>query len=79
MPDDLSLTQTPVGAQLTTVTRPIDHFAEFMYVLCVVLFLVFVGIMQHVHNDSLASKGMDFVYIALGALVQSSQSGAKKS
>lgn len=61
-----------------TVTKPTDHFAELMYVLCVVLFLVFVSLMQHVHNDSLASKGMDFVYIALGALVQSSQGSVKR-
>ena len=62
--------------QETTVSKPIDHFPEYLYTLIVLMLLGFVIFMSHVHNDSLASKGMDFVYLILGALTQSSTGGA---
>ncbi len=61
-----------------TVSAPTDHFPEYLYTLVVCLLLCFVIFMSHVHNDSLASKGMDFVYLILGALTQSSTGGAKR-
>ena len=60
-----------------TVNKPSDHFTEVTYVLLVCLLLGFVIFMGHVHNDSLASKGMDFVYLILGALTQASRGGSK--
>jgi hypothetical protein len=45
-----------------------DHTLELLFVVVLVMLLSFVAMMQHVHNDSLASKGMDFVYGDLGAL-----------
>ena len=46
-----------------------SHFSEIVlcFVLCLMLgFVVFMG---HVHNDSLASKGMEFTGQALAALL----------
>lgn len=78
MADDLSLTQTPAGTQMVTFTRPVDHFTELLYTVIVLLLLGFVIFMSHVHNDSLAGKGMDFVYLILGALTQASTGGVKR-
>lgn len=46
-----------------------SHFSEIL--LCVVLMLMlgFTVSMSHVHNDSLASKGMEFAGQALAALL----------
>jgi len=55
-----------------TVTRPDDHFNELLYVIVILGLMLFVTLMSHVHNDSLAAKGMDFIYIVLGALTQAS-------
>ena len=72
MADDTQLTTV----QSTTIDKPIDHFPEYLYTVIVLLLLSFVMFMSHVHNDSLAAKGMDFVYLILGALTQSSTGGA---
>lgn len=79
-----SITQPDVtvatpDVSVTTVTRPIDHFSEFLYTLIIVMLLSFVIFMGHVHNDSLASKGMDFVYLILGALTQASTGGPRRA
>lgn len=67
-----------VQVQDVTVNKPADHFPEFLYTILVCILLGFVIFMSHVHNDSLAGKGMDFVYLILGALTQASTGGAKK-
>ena len=60
-----------------TMDKPPDHFPELLYTIIIIIFLIFVLAMSHVHNDSLAAKGMEFVYIALGAMMQASTGGAK--
>lgn len=50
-----------------------DHKLEFILVGVLLLLLLFVCLMQWVHNDQLASKGMDFIYGDLGALWQATQ------
>jgi hypothetical protein len=60
-----------------TVNKPTDHFTELLYCGLTMVLLGFVIFMGHVHNDSLAAKGMDFVYLILGALTQASRSGGK--
>jgi hypothetical protein len=55
-----------------TVNKPTDHFNEVLYVSCILALLGFVIFMGHVHNDSLASKGMDFILIFIGALTNAS-------
>lgn len=60
-----------------TVNKPADHFTEGMYVVCIILLLGFVFIQGHVHNDSLASKGMDFILIFIGALTNASRGSGK--
>lgn len=72
MPDETQ--QTTV--QQTTIEKPTDHFPEYSYMLVIAGLLGFVMFMSHVHNDSLAAKGMDFVYLILGALTQSSTGGS---
>lgn len=47
----------------------ISHFSEIVLVIVLLLLLVFVCGMQYVHNDSLASKGMEFSGQALAALL----------
>ena len=46
-----------------------DHFSEIVLFLVLLLMLGFVTLMGHVHNDSLASKGTEFVGQALAALL----------
>ena len=46
-----------------------SHFSEIVLVCVLVLLLIFVVGMGHVHNDSLASKGMEFAGQALAALL----------
>jgi hypothetical protein len=55
-----------------SVNKPTDHFNETLYVACILALLGFVIFMGHVHNDSLASKGMDFILIFIGALTNAS-------
>lgn len=64
--------------QPVTMTRPTDHFTELMYTAMIFGLLGFVVFMGHVHNDSLASKGMDFVWAFIGALTQASTGGVKR-
>jgi len=61
-----------------TVNKPTDHFNEGLYVACIICLLLFVVFMGHVHNDSLASKGMDFILIFIGALTNASMGGNKR-
>lgn len=68
----------PDEAPAVTVSKPIDHFPEFLYTLIIIVLLCFVIFMSHVHNDSLAAKGMDFVWAFIGALTQASTGGNKK-
>ena len=68
---------TDEAVEAVTATKPTDHFPEFLYTFIVLMLLSFVIFMSHVHNDSLAGKGMDFVYLILGALTQASTGGAK--
>ena len=72
----------PSSTKTTTVTvgspTAQSHFTEILYVGVVVIFLAFTMFMSHIHNDSLASKGMDFAYIVLGALTQASTGGIKR-
>ena len=76
----LSISSTaPLEVERTmTDNKPSDHFTEVLYALLIVLLLSFVFTMSHVHNDSLAGKGMDFVYLILGALTQASTGGMKR-
>ena len=76
MPDDISISQPP--ADPPAQTRQADHFSEFLYSGLIWTLLGFVIFMSHVHNDSLAAKGMDFVYLILGALTQASTGGVKR-
>ena len=46
-----------------------SHFSEIVLVMVLILMLGFVGGMQWVHNDSLASKGMEFAGQSLAALL----------
>lgn len=46
-----------------------SHFSEIVLVCVLILMLSFVVFMGHVHNDSLASKGMEFTGQALAALL----------
>lgn len=46
-----------------------SHFSEIVLVLVLMLMLGFVGGMSHVHNDSLAAKGMELTGQALAALL----------
>lgn len=46
-----------------------SHFSEMVLVIVLCLMLGFVVFMGHVHNDSLASKGMEFTGQALAALL----------
>lgn len=61
-----------------TVNKPADHYTEVIYVVCIAVLLGFVVLQGHVHNDSLASKGMDFILIFIGALTNASMGGSKK-
>ena len=61
-----------------TVNKPADHFTEVLYAVCILFLLGFVFAQGHVHNDSLASKGMDFILIFIGALTNASMGGNKK-
>ena len=45
------------------------HFSEIVLFLVLILMLGFSGGMSRVHNDSLASKGMEFTGQALAALL----------
>ncbi len=46
-----------------------SHFSEVVLVVVFFCLLGFVTLMGHVHNDSLASKGMEFGGQALAALL----------
>ena len=46
-----------------------EHFSEVMLVVVLAGMLCFTVTMSHVHNDSLASKGMEFAGQALAALL----------
>lgn len=46
-----------------------EHFSEIMLFFVLILTLGFVVFMGHVHNDSLASKGMEFVGQVIAALL----------
>ena len=46
-----------------------SHFSEIMLVLVLCVMLGFTVLMGHVHNDSLASKGMEFAGQSLAALL----------
>lgn len=61
-----------------TVNKPTDHFTEIVYAVCMLILLGFVMQQGHVHNDSLASKGMDFILIFIGALTNASTGGNKR-
>ena len=63
-----------------TVDKPAahDHFTEILYACVIVGLMGFVAFMSHVHNDSLAGKGMDFMLIIIGALTQASTGGIKR-
>lgn len=71
--------ETTTQTQTVTMAKPTDHFTELLYTLMVWTLLAFVIFMSHVHNDSLAAKGMDFVYLILGALTQASTGGIKRA
>ena len=45
------------------------HFSELLLTLVLAMMFGFVVFMGHVHNDSLASKGMEFVGQVLAALL----------
>ena len=45
------------------------HFSELMLLAVLITMLGFVTFMSHVHNDSLASKGVEFTGQALAALL----------
>lgn len=47
----------------------VSHFSEIILVLVLCLMLGFVVAMGHVHNDSLAAKGMELTGQALAALL----------
>jgi hypothetical protein len=46
-----------------------SHFSEMLLFILMISMLGFVVFMGHVHNDSLASKGMEFAGQALAALL----------
>ncbi len=46
-----------------------SHFSEILLFILLLCMLGFVLLMGHVHNDSLASKGMEFAGQALAALL----------
>lgn len=46
-----------------------EHFSEMLLYITLCLLVGFVIFMGHVHNDSLASKGMEFVGQVLAALL----------
>lgn len=46
-----------------------SHFSEILLFILMLSMLGFVVFMGHVHNDSLASKGMEFAGQALAALL----------
>ncbi len=45
------------------------HFSELALLVVLVLLLLFVVFQGHVHNDSLATKGMEFAGQGLAALL----------
>jgi len=45
------------------------HFSEVMLLMVLAMMLGFVVFQGHVHNDSLATKGMEFAAQALAALL----------
>jgi len=59
-----------------------DHFSELLLFITLMAMLGFSVFMSHIHNDSLASKGMEFGGQALAALltlmVASKQATANK-
>lgn len=57
---------TTADGRPTEMARP--ERIEVILVLVLVLLIAFVVWMSHTHNDSLASKGCDFIYGDLGAL-----------
>lgn len=54
-----------------------DHFSEILLFTVLMLLLVFVVFMGHVHNDSLANKGTEFVGQALAAILTLMVAGRK--
>ena len=54
-----------------------EHFSEVMLLVVLALMLGFVVFMGHVHNDSLASKGVEFVGQVLAALLTLMVAGRK--
>lgn len=78
-PDPAAPTSPSLEVERTvSVNKPADHFTEVMYAVCIVCLLGFVIFMGHVHNDSLASKGMDFILIFIGAMTNASMGGNKR-
>lgn len=74
----MSTSSAPLDIEKSiTVNKPSDHFTEVAYVICIIVLLGFVFVQGHVHNDSLASKGMDFILIFIGALTNASRGGGK--
>jgi hypothetical protein len=54
-----------------------EHFSELMLMAVLLMMLGFVVFMGHVHNDSLASKGVEFAGQALAALLTLMVAGRK--
>lgn len=54
-----------------------SHFQDLLLYAALILLLGFVVFMSHVHNDSLASKGVEFVGQVLAAILTVTVSASK--
>ena len=61
-----------------TFNAPDPHEKELRYLFAALLLLLtFVALWSHVHNDSLASKGMEYVGQVLGAMFYAMNKSAR--